>query len=136
MADKKTNSRALAALTPNAIKTTIDGQEIVVAANKQENDTLNMVVAAQLRNILQENIKRYKESGQTLTPKELKELAESARNIAEFSGEIYKGAEPIEDKPNQKPAEKTGSGESLDDISFDKIGKPIDIKVSGPSTSP
>ncbi len=132
MAEKKpSKNKALAMLTPNAIKTSINGEEIVVAGNKGENDVLNMVVAAQMRNMLQENIKRYKESGQTLTPKELKELAEAARNIAEFSGEIYKGAESLDERSTEnskEPGEKKVEG-TLSDISFDKI-KPIEVKTN------
>lgn len=102
-ADKKKSKTELARLMPNSELVTIDGKEIRVAMDKTENTVHNMVLAAQMRSLLQEQIKKYQEDDIKFTPKEIKELTEAAKNIAQFSGEIYQGSDPLKD----------GSGEGL-----------------------
>lgn len=109
MAEKKPRkSNALARLVPKATDITVDGHVITVAANKEENSILNMVLAAQMRTMLQEALKDYKDKGMLPTPKELRDLIEAGARVAEFSGEVYAASEPIE--PIEKEAEKTDPG--------------------------
>lgn len=126
--DKKKASRQLALLVPNAIRVQVDGGEIFVASNREENSMMNMVVASQIRSVLQETIKRLKERDVTLTPKELKELSDAARNVAEMSDSIYAGSEPITDQTD-KDKEKNVTGQSTDLSSIDfnvMVKKPED----------
>lgn len=124
--DKKPKDSALARLVPNSISVTMDGTEVRVATDKGENAILNMVMAGQMRAMLQEQMKRYKEEDRLMTPKELKELSEAAANISKFSGEIYNSSSPIEPAVDdgEKKAEKA---DSIDDIDFGKMSKPIDV---------
>lgn len=112
-------STQLASLVPNAIRVkNDDGEEVFVASDRAENKLLSMVVAAQMRALLQTSMKTYNEKGMTPTPKELKELTEAARNIAEMSDAIYVGTDGLPEKKD--PKNVTGSS-MLDDLSFDNL---------------
>jgi predicted DNA-binding transcriptional regulator YafY len=80
-----------------------------------------MVMAAQIRNLIQRTLKAYKDKEIMPTPKELKEIAEAARNAAEFSGEIYKGADEVEAPGTKQEKAVEGEVQTLDDINFDAI---------------
>lgn len=84
---------------------------------------MNTVLAAQMRALIQEMIKKYKDGDSTLTPKELNDLASAAKNTAAFSNEVYAGLTEL-----PKPAEQA-STPSSDEPDFSKLGKPIDIKA-------
>jgi hypothetical protein len=120
-ADKKSKA-SLQRMTPNSIDVPVDGSIVRVACDKKENAILNMIMASQIRHLLQEQIKKYKDADQTLTPKELNDLTAAARNIATFSGEVYGGQESIE-PPGEKKVEKD------DEEDFGVLGKPIEIEV-------
>lgn len=127
MSDKKKLTGALALLTPNAIKTNVDGREVVVASNKDENDALNMIMISMGRTLIQEALKRWKEDEQTPSPKELKDIITSMKELAESSKAIYEGSEPLDGKGKaEKPAEKTGN-DSIDTISFESITKTPEV---------
>lgn len=64
-------------------------------------------------------MKRYKDMDSHMTPKEIKDLTESAANIARFSGEVYSAGEALSDN---KDGEKNVTGsDSIETISFDKL---------------
>lgn len=132
--DKQKLTGALALLTPNAIKTKIDDREIVVASNKEENAALNMIMISMGRGLIQEALKQWKEDGQIPSPKELRDIITSMKELAESSKAIYEGAEPIQSGKPIKDAEKTSDG-GLGDISFDKITKIPDIDANTGSAS-
>ncbi len=75
-----------------------------------------------MRNLIQEQIKKYKDGDSTLTPKELADLAKAARDTAAFSAEVFEG-KPDLSPPGEKPAEKV---EDLPD--FNQLEKPIEIQ--------
>lgn len=83
-------------LMPNAlvVKTT-DGSELVLPADKNENSIANKILAAQIRQALTAAIRKYKDMDVPLTPKELKDLADAGKSVAQFSGEVYKENEEI-----------------------------------------
>jgi hypothetical protein len=97
-------SRELASLTPNAKEFKVDGQTIVVAFNGDENRILGFIVAAQIRSIIQKSLKRYSESEAPLSAKELKDIAEAGRTLAEFSAKLYEGSDPIQTEKKAEPA--------------------------------
>lgn len=90
---KKPTTTSLAKLIGNSIvvKDNDESEGIVVPMGPEQNRMANMLLAAQMRQMIRDMMKRYKEKDATLTPKELKDLAESARTLAEFSGTIYTG---------------------------------------------
>lgn len=116
MAVKRKDS-SLARLAPGLIKVVgPDGKDVMVPSNADENRTLNMVLASQMRSYLQEQLNKYKDGDRVLSPKEIKDLAEAAAKIAEFSGVVFQG-EPIS---NKEPAKAV---EPATDISFDSLRK-------------
>ncbi len=116
---------ALASLTPNAQIVLIDGSELRVPADRAENSVMNMILASQMRNLIQEQIKKYKDADATMSPKELNDLASAARNTAAFSSDVYAG---IQELPKAK--EVSAAGEIIsDEPDFSKLGKPIEVKA-------
>jgi hypothetical protein len=116
-------------LMPNAlIISTVDGQELIVPADKEENAIANKILAAQIRQQIQTNIKRYKDSEELLTPKQLLELAQAAHALQKFSGDVYQGSDPMANRPdNSGPTEV-----KVEEVSFDKLND----KPAGESDTP
>lgn len=95
MAAKK-KSGALARLVESIEIKNPDGTITQVPVTKEDNDNLNKILASQMRDLIQKSIHKF--AGQDhMTPKELKELTEAARNVAEFSGEVYKAGESLDE---------------------------------------
>lgn len=125
---KTKESTQLARLVPNSKGIIIDGQEVMVAANAEENSILNMVLAGQIRATIQEALKRYKDKDMLPNPKELKDLTDAASKMAEFSGTIYQNQkELIEGDRKEKPADRVEG--KPDGVDFSKIAPVIDIKA-------
>lgn len=106
-----------------------DGTITMVPVTKEDNDNLNKILASQMRDLIQKSIQKFG-SLDHLTPKELKELTEAARNVAEFSGEVYKSGDSIDDN-NVKRVDPVVS----DLIDFSKLKgsqKPSDQSASSP----
>ena len=94
----------LTSLLPKTVEIKADGITVRVAGNAQENTIMNYFMLAQVRALIQENVKRYMEKDITVTPKELKDLVEAAKGLAESSTSVYKSEEaPISNKPAEKP---------------------------------
>ncbi len=72
-----------------------DGSYTPVPVDETGNRVANQILASKMRNLIEDSIKKYKDHDTTLTPKELKELTDAAKNVAEFSGDVYRAAEPI-----------------------------------------
>lgn len=118
--EKKRISTELAKLIPDSIEIK-DGEDIIrVAGNAEENRILNYLLAAQIRSLIERNVKKFAELESPLTPRELKEIADAGRSLAEFSAEIYKSAEPVHP---ERPVESAAT-EILD---FSKL-KPMEAK--------
>src|SRR5258708_7500375 len=99
-----------------------DGSVVAVPLTAEDNSNANKILASQVRNLIQKTIEKYNEA--TLTPKELKDLASAAKELADFSGEVYKSGE-LGTIPGEKPVDKT----SEPDVSFDKLlEKPVEVK--------
>lgn len=115
--DEKAEQKAITKLVPQSTKVLVDGQEIIVAANAQENDILNKIVVGQVRTALTEALKRYKDKDMLPTPRELKELTAAVKEMTELSANVYKGSKSIDEVPEQKNVTKTDADEDI--IDFD-----------------
>lgn len=118
---KGTKKSLLDRLTPNAQVVVVDGNELRVPSDRAENAVMNTVLAAQVRSLIQEMLKRYKDGEIPMTPKELNDLAAAAKNVASFSNEVYVNL-PELPKTQEVLAQ-------ADEPDFSKIGKPIDVKT-------
>lgn len=129
MAKKKPNlslakaaSGNLADLIGNSMSITLpNGGTVLVPADRLGNKIANAVVAANVRQVLEEAIKRYRDKEMLPTPKDLRDLAEAAAALARFSGDIYKEDDPI---PTTPPKQADSAPASSDDISFDETPAP------------
>src|SRR5664279_5555571 len=81
----RTPKNALAHIV-KGVEVTIDGSTVFVPSNKEENSVASMVTAAQMRDLIQAQIKKYKDGELQLSPKELRDLAEALATVAKFSG--------------------------------------------------
>ncbi len=113
MAKKK--SAALARLVESIEITNADGTKLMVPVSAEANAVLNKIMASQMRSLIQKSMEKFADQDH-LTPKELKELTEAARNVAEFSGEVYKAGEEI-----NEPGEKRADPVVADVIDFSKL---------------
>ncbi len=113
MAKKK--SAALARLVESIEITGDDGTKLMVPVSAEANATLNKIMASQMRALIQKSMEKFADQ-EHMTPKELKELTEAARNVAEFSGEVYKAGEEI-----NEPGEKKVEAIPADIIDFSKL---------------
>lgn len=92
---KGKKSGALARLVSSIEINNPDGTVTHVPISAEDNSTANKILASQMRELISKSIHKF--GGlDVMTPKELKELTEAARNVAEFSGEVYKSGESIE----------------------------------------
>ena len=99
-----------------------DGSIVAVPLTAEDNSNANKILASQVRNLIQKTIEKYNEA--TLTPKELKDLASAAKELADFSGEVYKSGD-LNPNDTEKKAEKVDDSS----VSFDKLlEKPAEIK--------
>ncbi len=113
---KKAGSSSLARIV-KSFQVTLDGETINVPVGKDENRVASMVSAAQMRDLIQVQIKKYKEGEIQLSPKELKDLAEALHTVAKFSGEVYASGEDV------APDEKSANGEDaipVEEVKFDE----------------
>lgn len=113
MAKKK--SAALARLVQSIEITNADGTTTMVPISADDNATANKILASQMRHLIQRSIEKFGNLD-LMSPKELKDLTEAARNIAEFSGEVYKAGDPIDE-----PGEKKADAVVADVIDFSKL---------------
>lgn len=96
---------SLSRLIPKSIQVKTDDGSIVLAGNAEENKILNYLLAAQIRDLMEHTLKKYKDGEVRFTPREMKELAEAGRILAEFSAEVYKGGEGVP-QDGEKQAEQ------------------------------
>lgn len=96
-----------------------DGGVVIVPTERSGNRVANMILAAQIRHLIQDSIKTYKDKEMLPTPKDLKDLAEAAKSLHQFSGEVYKEDDPLPTLP-KKIKETTP-----DEVSFDDA---LDVK--------
>lgn len=120
MAANKKNS-SLTKLTPNSVDVKVGDETIRVATDAAENKVMNMILMSQMRAYLQNQLQIYSQEGIKFTPKELKDLASAARDIAEGSELVYTKGEINEG--DEKEADKTKEEEIVDlsEIGVDKI---------------
>lgn len=114
MAKKK--SGALARLVESIEIKNPDGTTTLVPVSKEDNATANKILASQMRSLIQKHIEKMGNLD-VMTPKELKEMTEAAKNIAEFSGEVYKDGETIGDEEGEKKID----GVATDVLDFSKL---------------
>lgn len=104
-----------------------DGTTTMVPVSAEANSIANKIMASQMRALMQKSIEKFMDMPH-MTPKELKEFTEAARNIAEFSGEVYKAGEEV-----REPGEKKVDATTDEDVDFSTIKAPP--KLEKPSES-
>jgi hypothetical protein len=130
-AKKSPKSRMVARLTPASVDVLINGREIRVASNRAENTTLNAIMVSQGRDLIQRTIKAYEDMDETPDPRELRSLIGSMKDLVEASGIVYAPAEPVLN--NEKKTEPTSEPE---DIDFEGLHKPPEVKEDEPTRNP
>lgn len=108
--DEPKKAMSLDALVGQSVKVD-DGQggQFLVPLGPSENRTANQILASQMRNYIQKQMKMYADGEKMLTPAELRQLAEAAAVVARFSGEVYEKAEVL---PHAQSIKKVESVES------------------------
>ncbi len=96
-------------------------ETIVVPSDKAGNRVANMILAAKIRALIEGSITTYKEKDMLPTPKDLKDLAEAAKSLHAFSGEVYKE----DDAPLAQP-KKIERGPVEPEVNFDDA---LDVKT-------
>lgn len=126
---KSTKKLAIAMLTPNSFTISVDGESVKVASDKTENAIMNMFLASRMRHVLEQHLDEYKKGEKLMSPRELRDLAGAARDIAAFSAEVYAANEPIA-PAQEKPVEQST------DVNFDILSeiKPEETKPEPPTT--
>jgi len=92
-----------------------DGTSLMIPVSAEDNAIANKILASQMRALIQKHIAKI--GGlDMVTPKELKELTEAAKNVAEFSGNVYKTGDNLdggESKPKEENVTNTVAFDSL-----------------------
>lgn len=110
-------SKELSKLTPKAIEIDLgDDNKVLVPGDKEENDIMMKIMAAKIRDLVEQTIKQYKDTGARLSPKDLKDLASAGKDIAEFSGNVYKEEAP-------RPTEEKKAEQVIDVEDFGALNK-------------
>lgn len=124
---KKSKSTELDALLPNSQIIKIGDLDVRVAGDAGENRTQNYILAGQIRAIIEKQLKSYQDLDRPMTPKEMKDMADAGRSLAEFSAEVYKGGEPVpHDKPVESiPVEATDFSQLSDKKNDPPSGPPV-----------
>jgi|SRR6478736_6250178 len=92
-----------------------NGDTLIIPADRAGNRVANMILAAQIRSLIQGSIKTYKEKEMLPTPKDLKDLAEAAKSLNQFSGEVYKDDEtPLATQTSKRKVIKVGAADDID----------------------
>ena len=124
-------SKQLSKLVPESVSISIEGSSpVLVATTARENRFLNYFIAAQIRDMIQRSIAANRDKDNVATPKELRDLAEAGRALAQFSAELYQDDQPI---PGIKQAEQPKSDDIID---FDNLKPVNDDSTSKGSESP
>lgn len=118
--EEKKEQIALKRLIPHTV-VKAGGVDVIVPNGPKENATANKLLASQLRDFLQRQIKKYNDADAQATPKDIKDLAEAAKNIAQMSGDVYKAAEMMEGVES-RPEPKTVA-QSDEDIDLGSVVK-------------
>ncbi len=99
-----------------------------------ENANANRLLISLTRHMVQKQLRKINESDVGMTPKELKELTDAVRNLADSSTVVYQAAAEIDGtiKPSRG---EVPVDHSTDDINLDSIGpaKIPEIKPEQPA---
>lgn len=131
MADKKRKSADLANLLPNTVTIQDGDMTLRVAGDASENRTLNYLLAAKIRALMEKQLKQYDDLDRPMLPKEINDMVAAAAKLAEFSANVYKDGEPV---PSEKPVESV----TVEATDFSQLSKkPDDNRTSeeSPRTS-
>lgn len=120
--DKKPPT-TISSFVPKSFTISHAGESVMVPHDAYENALLNMFLAARLRATLEHHMNEYKKDEKILSPKELRDLAGAARDIAAFSAEVYNANEPIANPSPTQVEQSPG-----EDISFDTLSTPPTVE--------
>lgn len=122
--NKKTEASELMDLVPNSVSIKLpDESSVIVPTDKIGNKIANMVVAAQIRAMLQKSISRYNEQDMLPTPKDLRDLAEAGKSLSQFSKEIFQEAEGEGNIKQSTPVKPEQGGSEVESVDFDVQSK-------------
>jgi hypothetical protein len=116
----------LTKLTPKSIVIAMDGNEIRVAGDAQENSMLSKIMASQLRSLFHTTMRQYQSDEVKFTPKELRDIAEAGKSIADLCGTVYDKDEALNGGGGMRPVqeESTSQASTLD---LSKLSKPPEV---------
>jgi len=116
-------TKEIARLMPKAYEVETDGAIVRVPGDAGENRIANHLLAAAIRHLLEQNIKKLQNLDGPMTPKELRDLAEAGKSLAEFSQQVYKDPDPTQATPVEALPAESG-------IDFSKMTKKDDNQGS------
>ena len=122
-AGKKSNKSAITRLTPDSV----DVEGVRVPANRGENVTMNAIMIAQGRKMIQDSIKKWGDMDEVADPRQLKDVITAMKNLVEASNIVYPDNEGVLDLNREKKVETT----EPDDVSFDALHTPPEVKEDG-----
>lgn len=115
--DEAKEKRALARFVPHTV-VNVGGHDIMVPNGPAENANANRLLASQARDMVATTIKRLKDGDVCPTPKELRDLIEAAKAVADMSATVYSATSDEPQKKQERQVEPAG-----DDINLDSIGE-------------
>lgn len=115
---KKKSAGTLARIIGSSVMVKTEGGDVLVPTGPSENKIANMILASQMRHMIQAALKTYSDKQATLTPKEIKDMADAAKAVASFSAEVYATADGLVEKDNDP---KVVSEEKPEEVSFENL---------------
>jgi hypothetical protein len=115
---KKKSAGTLARIIGSSVMVKTEGGDVLVPTGPSENKIANMILASQMRHMIQAALKTYSEKQATLTPKEIKDMADAAKAVASFSAEVYATSDGLVEKDNDP---RVVSEEKPEEVSFENL---------------
>jgi hypothetical protein len=116
MAKKEREVLAVEKLTPQSVVLNLAGEDVRVAGSASENDFMGKVVACHMRHIFQKGLRKFNDDDVKFSPKELKDLIEAGKVLAEMCGAAYAKGEVLDTMKVVQEAPPT-------DIDFSALNK-------------
>lgn len=129
-AKKSTKSAIIKRLTPDSVEVNINGRDIRVASSKGENTTLNAIVVAQGRDLIQRSIKAYEDADEVPSARELLYILQAMQSMVATSDVVY----PNQDQVLTRGEKAVESAEP--EVDFHDLHKPPEIVPDGNPGNP